>query len=270
MNQKKCILSVENLSVSFSQYVKGLKQKMVTPVSALNFEINQGEVHAIIGASGSGKSLLAHAVLGILPYNAICSGTISYMGESLTEKRKEMLRGKDIAFIPQSVNYLDPLMKVGKQIKIGLPKENASQIERKLLEQYGLKQEDKERYPFELSGGMLRRILFATSVKKDVKLVIADEPTPGIHPEALSAILNQLRTFADEGAAVMLITHDIVSALSISDRVTVLRDGEAIETVDANCFKGQGEKLNHPYTKALWRCLPTNEFTLFREDNICL
>ena len=94
-------------------------------------------------------------------------------------------------------------------------------------QQYGLKQEDRDRYPFELSGGMLRRILFATSVKKNVKLVIADEPTPGIHPQALSAILNQLRSFADEGAAVMLITHDIVSALAISDRVTVLRDGEA-------------------------------------------
>lgn len=270
MLQNKCVLSVKNLSISFSQYVKGLKQKTITPVRALDFQVNQGEVHAIIGASGSGKSLLAHAILGILPYNAICYGKMSYMGEPLTEKRKEMLRGKEIAFIPQSVNYLDPLMKVGKQIKLGLPKENAAETEKQLLSQYGLKQEDRDRYPFELSGGMLRRILFATSVKKNVKLVIADEPTPGIHPQALSAILNQLRTFADEGAAVMLITHDIVSALAISDRVTVLRDGEAIETVDADCFQGQGENLKHPYTKALWRCLPANEFILFQEDTICL
>lgn len=270
MNKNKCVLSVDNLSVSFSQYVKGLKQKIISPVSNLNFDVNEGEVHAIIGASGSGKSLLAHAVLGILPSNAICSGSMSYMGENLTDNRKRMLRGKEIAFIPQSVNYLDPLMKVGKQIRIGLQKETAFQIERQLLEQYGLKQEDSERYPFELSGGMLRRILFATSVREGVKLVIADEPTPGIHPEALSAILNQLRSFADEGAAVMLITHDIVSALSISDRVTVLRDGEAIETVDVKCFYGNGEELAHPYTKSLWRCLPTNEFILFREENECL
>ena len=110
MLQNKCVLSVKNLSISFSQYVKGLKQKTITPVRALDFQVNQGEVHAIIGASGSGKSLLAHAILGILPYNAICYGKMSYMGEPLTEKRKEMLRGKEIAFIPQSVNYLDPLM----------------------------------------------------------------------------------------------------------------------------------------------------------------
>ena len=147
-------------------------------------------------------------VLGILPYNAICTGCMTYMGEPLTEKRKEQLRGKEIAFIPQSVNYLDPLMKVGKQIKIGLPKQSAGKIERQLLEKYGLKQKDRERYPFELSGGMLRRILFATSVREGIKLVIADEPTPGIHPEALSAILNQLRTFADDGAAVKMCIRD--------------------------------------------------------------
>lgn len=269
MSEKKCILTVENLSVSFQQYVKGLSQKLITPIHSLNIDLKEGEIHAIIGASGSGKSLLAHAILGILPYNAICKGNITYMGEPLTEKRKEQLRGKEIAFIPQSVNYLDPLMKVGKQIKIGLPKKDANVIESQLLERYDLKPEDKERYPFELSGGMLRRILFATSVRQGIKLVIADEPTPGIHPEALSAILNQLRTFADEGAAVMLITHDIVSALNISDRVTVLRSGEAIETVDADCFEGRGERLSHEYTKALWRCLPINEFTLCQEAKTC-
>lgn len=270
MEQTNVILSVKNLSISFSQYTQGLKQKVITPVSSLDFEIKRGEVHAIIGASGSGKSLLAHAILGILPSNAICSGTIDYMGQPLTEKRKEELRGKEIAFIPQSVNYLDPLMRVGKQIRLGLPKKEAKETEAKLLKRYGLEPSDGRRYPFELSGGMLRRVLFATSVKKDIKLVVADEPTPGIHPQALSSILNQLRCYADDGAAVILITHDIVSALTISDCVTVLRDGEAIETVDAKNFRGSGELLKHPYTKALWRCLPTNEFTLFKEETLCL
>lgn len=267
MKDNKCILTVENLSVSFSQYVKGLKQKMVTPIGSLSIQIDAGEVHAIIGASGSGKSLLAHAVLGILPYNAICSGSMTYMGEPLTEKRKEQLRGREIAFIPQSVNYLDPLMKAGKQIRVGLPKQTAANTEKQLLEKYGLKPEVKDRYPYELSGGMLRRILFATSVREGMRLVIADEPTPGIHPEALCAILNQLRSFADEGAAVMLITHDIISALAVSDRVTVLQDGRAIETVDAGCFEGRGERLLHPYTRALWSCLPSNEFIRSEEGN---
>lgn len=263
------VLSVEHLSVSFSQYVKGLKQKTITPVHSLSIDIKAGEVHAVIGASGSGKSLLAHAILGILPGNAACRGHISYMGQPLTQDRKEALRGREIAFIPQSVNYLDPLMKVGRQIKIGLPRETADQTEQLLLEKYGLEQKDKNRYPYELSGGMLRRILFATSVRQGIKLVIADEPTPGIHPQALSAILNQLRNFAHEGAAVMLITHDILSALTVSDRVTVLRDGQAVETVPSDRFKGQGEALSHPYTKALWNCLPANGFIRCREVDPC-
>lgn len=269
MNSSHCVLSVRNLSVSFSSYVKGLTQKIITPVSSLDFDVNAGEVHTIIGASGSGKSLLGHAILGILPGNSLCEGVMTYQGQPLTEERKRQLRGREIAFIPQSVNYLDPLMKVGHQIRIGLPKDRAASLEATLLKRYGLKEEDKERYPFELSGGMLRRILFATSVREGIKLVIADEPTPGIHPEALSAILNQLRTFADEGTAVMLITHDIVSALTISDRVTVLRDGQAIETVAATAFEGKGEALFHPYSRALWHSLPVNEFIFCPEVASC-
>ena len=191
------------------------------------------------------------------------------MGESLNEEQKARLRGREIAFIPQSSNYLDPLMRVGKQIKIGLPRDHADAIQKELLERYGLAASDGHLFPYELSGGMLRRVLFATSVKSGIKLVIADEPTPGIHPEALSAILNQLRVFADEGAAVMLITHDIVSALTICDRVTVLQEGNAIETVDADSFDGQGEKLKHPYTKSLWNALPMNQFTLIEAVNPC-
>lgn len=263
MCKKKDILTVTDLSVSFSQYIKGLRMKEVTPIQSLSLSLKEGEVLAVIGASGSGKSLLAHAILGILPSNATCKGSIDYCNEPLTEKRKSELRGKEIAFIPQSVNYLDPLMRVGKQVRIGLDKDKAQQIQLELFNQYGLSDDTAKLFPFELSGGMLRRVLFATSVKKGIKLVIADEPTPGIHPEALSAILNQLRKFADEGAAVMLITHDIVSALTICDRVSVLRDGQTIETVSAECFEGIGEKLNHPYTKALWNSLPQNQFTLY-------
>ncbi len=269
MNQKSDILTVENLSISFSQYVKGLKTKKTTPINNLNISVRKGEIHAVIGASGSGKSLLAHAILGILPANAECRGEIYYQKKRLTEERKVQLRGKEIAFIPQSVNYLDPLMRVGKQVKIGLPKKQANNIQESLFERYGLKKTDAKLYPSELSGGMLRRVLFATSVKEDIKLVIADEPTPGIHPEALSRILNQLRQFADEGVSVMLITHDVVSALTICDRVTVFKDGKAIETTEAENFKGNGEGLLHPYTKALWNCLPQNQFTLYKEVRSC-
>ncbi|QMV39786.1 ATP-binding cassette domain-containing protein [Cohnella cholangitidis] len=260
--QKKTLLQVENLSIEFSQYVKGTQKRMIRPITEMHVEINEGEIVAVVGASGSGKSLLAHAVLGILPGNAVCSGRIAYQGEELTAKRKEQLRGREISFIPQSVNYLDPLMRVGRQVQIGLNRKSAQAEQEKLFAQYDLKKSDGRLFPFELSGGMLRRVLFATSVRDGVKLVIADEPTPGIHPEALSEILRQLKKFANDGAGVMLITHDMMSALEIADRVAVIKDGTTVEISEAADFQGKGERLQTEYARRLWRALPQNDFDL--------
>ncbi|WP_410768817.1 ATP-binding cassette domain-containing protein [Fontibacillus sp. BL9] len=260
--QGKPLLQVENLSIRFSQYFKGTEKRIIQPISDLHVDIKEGEIVAVVGASGSGKSLLAHAVLGILPGNAVCSGKMVYQGEELTEKKKEMLRGREISFIPQSVNYLDPLMRVGKQVQIGLNRQTAKQKQAKLFAQYDLKESDGRLYPFELSGGMLRRVMFATSVRDGVRLVIADEPTPGIHPQALSEILRQLKQFAEEGAGVMLITHDIMAALEIADRVAVIKDGRTVEISEVSAFEGKGERLKHEYTQRLWRALPQHDFDL--------
>lgn len=257
---KKTLLQVENLSIGFTQYIKGTQRRIIQPISDLNVDIKEGEIVAVVGASGSGKSLLAHAVLGILPGNAICKGTILYKGKELTERKKEQLRGNEISFIPQSVNYLDPLMRVGKQVQIGLNKKTAQAKQKELFTRYGLKASDGRLFPFELSGGMLRRVLFATSVREGVKLVIADEPTPGIHPEALSEILKQLAEFTKDGAGVMLITHDIISALEIAHRVAVIKDGRTMEIADSKAFQGKGEGLKEAYTRRLWNALPQNEF----------
>lgn len=265
--QKELLLQVKNLKISFSQYFKGTRKRVIQPISDLHVDINEGEIVAVVGASGSGKSLLAHAVLGILPSNAICQGQILYRGESLTEERKAQLRGREISFIPQSVNYLDPLMRVGKQVQIGLEKSIARKSQQELFQLYDLKESDGRLFPYELSGGMLRRVLFATSVRKGVQLVIADEPTPGIHPQALSEILRQIKRFAKEGAGVMLITHDIMSALEIANRVAVIKDGQTIEISEASAFKGRGERLKTEYAKRLWRALPQNDFDLELQIN---
>lgn len=137
--QNKRLLKVENLSIGFSQYVKGTQRRMIQPIVDMHVDIAEGEIVAVVGASGSGKSLLAHAVLGILPGNAISSGSILYQGEELTQKRKEQLRGREISFIPQSVNYLDPLMRVGKQVQIGLDQATAQAKQEELFARYDLK-----------------------------------------------------------------------------------------------------------------------------------
>lgn len=255
------ILEVEDLSISFKQYTDGLKQKDFKVISGLNVTLEEGEILAVVGASGSGKSLLAHAILGILPSNSNISGTIKYDGEVLTTARQASLRGKEIALIPQSVNYLDPLMRVGKQVRTSANVGDASAAQREVFERLHLKQEVENMYPFQLSGGMARRTLLSTAIVSGAKLIIADEPTPGLDPVVIKEALNNFREFADNGCAVMLITHDIESALTIADKIAVFYAGTTVEIAPVEDFSGDGEALRHPYTKALWKALPQNDFT---------
>ncbi len=256
------LLEVKDMSISFEQYKKGLKKFTGTPISSFDVQLNRGEILAIVGASGSGKSLLAHAIMDILPKNAIVSGDIFYNGEILSKQKIKQYRGRKIAFIPQSVNYLDPTMKVKNQVRIGFlgSKKKRSAMQEQLFLKFGLKKSDGELYPYQLSGGMLRRVLFATCISPDTELIIADEPTPGIHQSVLDLLLSQLRYLADKGMGVMLITHDIISAAKIADRITVFNEGKTIETAPSSFFCKNGERLQNEYSQRLWRSLPQNEF----------
>ena len=113
------ILSVRNLSISFTQYTSKTRRHRLHVIDDLSLSVEAGQVVAVVGASGSGKSLLAHGILGILPYNAFLEGSIRYRGEALDQARAARLRGKEIVLVPQGVTYLDPLMKVGLQIRKG-------------------------------------------------------------------------------------------------------------------------------------------------------
>jgi peptide/nickel transport system ATP-binding protein len=254
------ILEVENLSISFKQYTAGLKQKKHQVISSLHVTLEAGEILAVVGASGSGKSLLAHAILGILPSNANVSGTIKYAGEALSVERQTALRGKEIALVPQSVNYLDPLMRVGNQVRTSVKQGDAVQAQRAVFERYHLRPDVENMYPFQLSGGMARRTLLSTAMVSGAKVIIADEPTPGLDPVVIKEALNNLREFADNGCGVMLITHDIESALTIADKIAVFYAGTTVEVAPVNNFVGDGKSLRHPYSKALWRALPQNDF----------
>ena len=255
------ILEVKDLSISFNQYTDGLKQKELKVISSLDVSLEEGEILAVVGASGSGKSLLAHAILGILPSNATVSGTIQYAGEILTAERQAKIRGKEIALIPQSVNYLDPLMHVGKQVRTSAKNGDATVAQREVFERLHLKKEVEKRFPFQLSGGMARRVLLSTAIVSGAQLIIADEPTPGLDPVVIKEALKNFREFADNGHTVMFITHDIESALTIADKIAVFYAGTTVEIASVEDFSGNGEALRHPYSKALWRALPQNDFT---------
>ncbi|KRG13246.1 peptide ABC transporter ATP-binding protein [Virgibacillus soli] len=260
MGTEPSLFAVKQFSLVFRQYEKGWQESKIQAISGFNLTIQKGEIVAIVGASGSGKSLLANAILGILPENAETDGEILFEGEALTPKRQEELRGKEIALIPQSTNALDPLMKAGKQVQTMIKGKNKKKIQEGIFHKVGLASEAGERYPFELSGGMARRVLVTTAIASQAKLIIADEPTPGLDEHSRNETIQYIKQLANEGKGVMFITHDIMAALAIADRIAVFYAGQTVEIANTEDFYGKGEQLRHPYTKALWNSLPQNEF----------
>lgn len=257
---KKHILEIEDLSVSFLQYEnnRSSRQIRLPVISRLSVSVHEGEIVAIVGSSGSGKSLLAHVVLDILPYNADISGSIYFQGELLTHKKIAALRGKEIALVPQSTTYLDPLMPVARQVRGNKTPENKKR-QKTLFRRYNLGEDVDKKYPFECSGGMTRRILLTSALMGNPKLIIADEPTPGLDLPLAKKSMEDFRAFADEGNGVLLITHDIELSLAVADRIAVFYAGTTVEEAPVSDFSSE-ETLRHPYTKALWRALPQNGF----------
>jgi len=258
--KQETILEIHDLSVSFRMYDSTLEQKELQVISDLSLTVRPGEIVAIAGSSGSGKSLLASAILGILPSNATVRGHLHYKEEELTPARQAELRGTEIALVPQSVAFMDPLMKVGKQAD-GHKKPYPTEKRRGLFRRFQLPERTERLYPFQLSGGMARRVLVSTALLTDANLVIADEPTPGMSLEQAREALKMFREMADEGRGVILITHDIDLAFDFADRIAVFYAGTTVETALAEDFRKGPDALRHPYSKALWRALPQHDFT---------
>lgn len=252
------ILTVEHLSVTFTRYGRGLSRVELPALRDLSLTVEPGQVAAVVGESGSGKSLLAHAVLQLLPANARTAGNILYDGAPLTPERARTLRGREISLIPQGVTYLDPMMKIGAQVRRGRKDPSVWARCREVLDHYGLGPEVEELYPFQLSGGMARRVLIACAVMDAPRLIVADEPTPGLDARAAQRILGHFRELAGGGAGVLFITHDLELACAAAHKVVVVRDGRTVEQTPASRFQS-GEGLSE-YSRALWRAMPGNSF----------
>lgn len=257
MHTESPVLDVRHLSLSFEMYGEGASRHSLDVISDLDISIEAGRILAVVGSSGSGKSLLAHAVLGILPSNARVSGRILYKGEPLDGERLERLRGREIAFVPQSVSYLDPLMKVGRQVT-GLY--GSDQRRKELFASYALDESVARMFPHQLSGGMTRRVLISGAQVGSPELVIADEPTPGLTSELADQVMQHFHALAQEGCAVLLITHDLSLAVRHADAIAVFYAGTTVEVTPAEDFRAGEGNLRHPYTKALWRAMPENGF----------
>lgn len=257
MQDKETVLEVRHLSVRFTMYTHGVAQHDLEVIPDLSVSVRQGEILAVVGSSGSGKSILADAIMGILPDNCHTEGELFFKGRPLDAALQEKLRGREMALIPQSVSYLDPLMRIDRQ---GIGTLSDKEHQQEIFRQFRLDERTEQMYPHQLSGGMARRVLAATAVISDATLVIADEPTPGLSESLAKEMLKTFRDLADRGKAVMLITHDIDLALDVADRIAVFYAGTTLETAPAADFSGEGERLRHPYTKAFYLALPQTKF----------
>ena len=260
MEQKNnSLLEIHELSISFNMYESAFEQQTLNVISNLHLSVSAGEIVAVIGSSGSGKSLLASAILGILPPNAELSGHLHFKGRELDAEMLAKLRGNEIALVPQSISYLDTLMKIGQQTD-GHKKPYPTKKREELFRRFSLPESTGRIYPYELSGGMARRVLISSALINDAELIIADEPTPGISPEQAEEAMQLFRELADAGKAIILISHDIELAIRFADKVAVFYAGTTVETAPAADFLSGPEALRHPYSRALWRALPQNGF----------
>lgn len=260
------ILEVKNLNVAFNQYTKGLRRRRLDIIKNLSLDVREGEIMAIFGASGSGKSLLASAILGILPYNGFCEGEILYKGKVLDENLLEKVRGREIFFIPQSITSLNPLLKTRDQARMTL-KRNDFPKQREVYQSFGLGPDVDEMYPRELSGGMARRVLVSDAILSGADFIIADEPTPGMDKKATDEIVGYFKKMKEDGKTLLLISHDINMALACADRIGIFYEGQIIEVGERSAFANKGAGLANPYSKRLIRALPENGMDLDRIEN---
>lgn len=261
------LLTVEHLTVAYRMYDP--RARFWRPRRAyhdvlrdLTLSVHEGEILALVGASGSGKSVLADALMGLFDANAIASGEMWFDGRLVAPGDIGSLRGHGISLVPQGVSSLDPLMRVCEQVRgeargadRRARREDARRRiarQRELFEAYGLAPEVERMYPHELSGGMARRALLMCALMEEPRLLIADEPTPGMDDESAAVAARDLRAFAQDGGGVLLITHDLDFALSVADRLAVFREGTVVEETSVAAFRC-AEALRDPYARELSR-----------------
>jgi peptide/nickel transport system ATP-binding protein len=262
-------LSVRGLSVRF--LMPGGRR--VAAVTDAHFDVAAGECLALIGESGCGKSVLAAALLGLLPANAQTSGEARLGDLDLATADERTLartvRGRRIGLIPQSpAAHLTPVRTIRSQLEetvaqlTGIRGRAARRAAAgKAAERAAFPAGHLDRHPHELSGGLAQRAATALALVGDAALLLADEPTTGLDRDLVDHTVDELRRHVDEaGRALLMITHDLAAAERVADRVAVMYAGRIVELTDAEAFFGTPGP-RHPYSRGLLQALPDRAFT---------
>lgn len=250
------ILKVENLNVTLT-YRKTSKKL----VENVNFEVHPGECLGILGESGSGKSMTVKSILGLLDKNFHVSGSAVFDGHDLLKESKEelrRLRGSRITMVLQNpMTCFDPLYRIGNQMAETFATHttwNAQEIRShclKILNQMQILngEEVLQKYPYQLSGGMLQRIMIGIAMALQPELLIADEPTTAIDAITQYEILEEfIRIKKNKNTAMLFITHDLGAISKVADRILVMNSGHI---VDSGNFEHIRNHAQDPYTRLL-------------------
>ena len=257
------LLEIESLRIEFP----GEEDEQLVAVKGVDLAVEQGEVVGLVGESGSGKSLTCRAVMRMVPEpGAISAGQVRFDGEDVlalgTSKLRDF-RAHSVGMIYQNpFGSLNPTMRVGSQIaetlKVnkGMKRDAAKKEALALLDRVGI--EDPEHryraYPHELSGGMCQRVMIAISTASSPRLMLADEPTTALDVTTQAQILKLLAKMrAEEGMAMLLVSHDFGVIAQACDRVAVMYGGHIVETGPVETIYHEPE---HPYTRALLNSVP--------------
>ena len=262
------ILTVENLTLKVNN------QALLTSIS---FNIKQGEIFALIGESGSGKSLTSLAIMRLLPEALrVTGGDILFKERSLfaiSEREMQQVRGRKIAMIFQEpMTALNPVMTIGEQVAevielhLGLPKKEVKAKVIELFEEVALPSalERYGWYPHQLSGGQKQRVMIAMALACEPELLIADEPTTALDVTIQAQVLALLKEIQKKRSlSILFITHDMGVVAQMADTIAIMRYGEILEIAPRDAFF---DNPTHPYTKSLLRDATPTEVTRKQAD----
>jgi peptide/nickel transport system ATP-binding protein len=246
------LLTIDALSVS----IGGLEI-----IKNLSLDVGAGEIVGLVGASGSGKSMTALAIMRLLPAHATVTGAVRLRGETLSDKSErelQSIRGQDIGIVFQEpMTALNPLMRIGDQVAEtvrlhrSVSDAEARRVARETLDRVGLRGEQGalDRLPYELSGGQRQRVAIAMAVVLGPPLLIADEPTTALDVSTQAQVLRLLQELArTHNMGLILVTHDLAVVAQVTDRVAVMHRGEIVEQ---GATQQLLRHLQHPYGRAL-------------------
>ena len=259
------LLEVRDLTVRFDT-----EDGVVHAVNGVSFDLAEGEILAVVGESGCGKTVTAMSIPGLLPSaSAHVGGSIRLAGQELltmSQKQLRGIRGKDVSVVFQEpMTSLNPAFTVGRQIREvlqlheGLGRRAAQERAVELLELVGIPAPRKrvDEYPHQLSGGMRQRVMISIAVACSPKVLIADEPTTALDVTIQAGILDVMRDLRDRlGTSIILITHDLGVVADLADNVVVMYAGRRVEQSAVGALFAAPQ---HPYTNGLLGAVPQTQ-----------